>query len=167
MKLIAKNSAGKIGRSKERGLALVEFAICVPVVLFVTWCTIEFGNALLQYNTLTKGVRDGARYLIRQGGGTGIVNLTTLDPDTLQNVVVATQNLVVYGARLPGANAPILPGLAPANVNVTLQPNGTDISVVATYNYSPMFLGGIPQFIPHTLQQITVLEAGVIMRVLK
>lgn len=46
----------------QGGLATVEFAIIVPVLLLMLLAVAEVGRALYQYNTLTKAVRDSARY---------------------------------------------------------------------------------------------------------
>jgi Flp pilus assembly protein TadG len=46
-----------------RGLAIVEFVIVLPLCLMVLMAAGEFSRAFMQYNTLEKGVRDGARYV--------------------------------------------------------------------------------------------------------
>lgn len=56
---------------RQRGVAAIEFAILVPVMLLIVFGTTEFGRAFYQYNTLTKSVRDGVRYLSMHASGTG------------------------------------------------------------------------------------------------
>lgn len=81
---------------KQNGVALIEFALVLPLLLILTFITTEFGRALYQYNTLTKSVRNAARYLSIQSPGTKIVE---------------SKNLVVYGS-LVNTGSPLALGLA-------------------------------------------------------
>jgi Flp pilus assembly protein TadG len=57
-------------RIQQKGVAAVEFAILLPVLLFIVFGITEFGRALYAYNTIVKGTRDAARYaMIQQPGG--------------------------------------------------------------------------------------------------
>lgn len=47
---------------KECGTAMVEFAVVLPIFLFVAWCIIDFGRAFYTQNSLATAVREGARY---------------------------------------------------------------------------------------------------------
>ncbi|MFD2752797.1 TadE/TadG family type IV pilus assembly protein [Comamonas terrae] len=73
----------------QRGVALTEFALILPLLLILTFITTEFGRALYQYNTLTKAVRDASRYLSIQDP-----NIATNDP---QGLITKAKNLVVFG----------------------------------------------------------------------
>ncbi|MDB5854718.1 MAG: pilus assembly protein TadE [Herminiimonas sp.] len=98
-------------RARQSGVALIELALILPMLLIMTFITTEFGRALYQYNTLTKSVRDAARYLSTQSPGTKIVE---------------ARNLVVYGNTL-GTGTPLARGLTVANVPApTWQTVGTD-----------------------------------------
>jgi hypothetical protein len=121
-----------IGRPRERGLAAVEFAIILPLVLLIMLATAELGRALYQYNTLTKAVRDGARHLssIAIIGGTGVIGL---DDDK----VADTRNLVIYG-NTGGTGTPLLPGLAPGQIMV-VAPDALHVQVQAAYPYQSIF----------------------------
>src|SRR5262249_49021280 len=46
-----------------RGVAALEVAIALPVLLFLMMATVEIGRLLAQYDALTKSVRGAARYL--------------------------------------------------------------------------------------------------------
>jgi hypothetical protein len=85
---------------KQQGVALVEFALVLPLLLVLSIITFEFGRAVWQYNTLTKSVRDAARYLSLQTPGTKITQ---------------ARNLMVYG-NLGGTGAPLVRGLSTSNV---------------------------------------------------
>ncbi|WP_153108956.1 TadE/TadG family type IV pilus assembly protein [Propionivibrio limicola] len=56
-------------RKLMKGVAAVEFGILlIPLVILVFGIT-EYGRAIYTYNTLTKSVRDAARYLTSQTPG--------------------------------------------------------------------------------------------------
>ncbi len=120
-------------RAKQRGLAIVELVICLPLLLFVMVTTVEFGRALMQYNTLTKSVRDSVRYVAGNAifGSTGTIALTP-------GLIAEGQNLVAYGVRGAGGTA-LLPGLSPNDVTVTAL-NADDIRVSVAYDYQPVYL---------------------------
>ena len=127
--------------SRQRGLAAVEAAIVLPVLLLLLLATGELGRAFYQYNTLTKAVRDGARYVSEKAtdGLTGLI----ADPiDTA--ALTATKNLVVYG-NPAGTGDALLEGLAIADVTVTAV-DSTHVQVRATYAYRPIFASGLPDF---------------------
>lgn len=87
-------------KTGQKGAALVEFALILPLLLLLTFITTEFGRAMYQYNTLTKSVRDAVRYLSIQTPGTHISEAS---------------NLIVYG-NLAGTGTPLALGLSLANV---------------------------------------------------
>lgn len=133
-------SAARMSRRRHRGIALVETIIVTPLLLFLILATAEITNAFVDHNTLTKSVRNGARYLAGKAllGTTGNV---VLPRGTL---VADTQNLVVYGNTSDTEN-PILPGLAIGDVSVT--PVGSnDIEVSATYSYTGILGSALPAF---------------------
>ena len=50
------------GIRSERGAALVEFALVVPLLMMMMCATIDFGLAVYTLNNLTAAVREGGRY---------------------------------------------------------------------------------------------------------
>lgn len=63
---------------KQKGVALVEFAlVLVPLVLMVFGIT-ELGRAFYQYNTLAKSTRNAVRFLGTQTAGSGYGEATCL-----------------------------------------------------------------------------------------
>jgi hypothetical protein len=74
------------------GVAIVELAIALPVLLPLLAAPVEMGRLLSQYDTLTKSVRNAARYLAANAlqGTTGVVSITP-------QVQSATKNLLVGG----------------------------------------------------------------------
>jgi Flp pilus assembly protein TadG len=50
------------GIRSERGAALVEFALVVPLLMLMMCATIDFGLAVYTLNNLTAAAREGGRY---------------------------------------------------------------------------------------------------------
>jgi Flp pilus assembly protein TadG len=134
---------------RQQGLAMVEFAISVPLLLFLLFAITEFGNVLYQYALLADAVRDADRYLAAQAsvknGTTGVIAIDS-------TLTAQTQNLVVYG-NINGDNAgtvaPLLPGLAVGQVSVTSQADASgasEVTVSVAYPYRSLFGGAIPRF---------------------
>ncbi len=144
----------------ERGIAAVEFAIVLPLLLLMMLATAELGRAFYQYDTLTKAVRDGARYIagVAYSGTTGTISLTASD-------IQITRNLVVYG-NIAGGNTPLLPGLSASDVSVSAV-DAIHVQVAAAYPYSPIF-ASLPTFGlgPADLSTTFTLTADVTMRAL-
>jgi len=123
---------------RQRGLATMEFAIALPLIILVALAVTELGRGLYQYNTLTKAVRDGARHL--SNIAVGPLGIVDIGPH-----ITATQNIVVYG-DIDGGTA-VLPSLAPADVTVNavdiplpgggISPNHVRVS--ANYTFTPLF----------------------------
>ena len=121
----------------QRGIAIVEFVITAPVVIFIGLVIAEMGYAIMQYNTLTQSLRDGARHLanVAEKGSTGVVSLNTDD-------MTAVTNLVAYGTI--GSGTSVVPGLAPGNITINDLGDLT-LSIRVDYTYQPLLVGGIPR----------------------
>jgi len=124
---------------RQKGVAIVEFALILPFLLVLTFITTEFGRAIWQYNTLTKSVRDSARYLSLQ---------TPEDP----LAIAKARNLTVYG-NLTGTGTPLAAGLTTSNVpNPTWQTAGSGPVIktvtvrITNYTFDSMFASvfGLP-----------------------
>lgn len=129
----------RCGKQRQQGLAVVEFAIILPVIVLIALGVTELGRGLYQYNTLTKSVRDGVRYL----SDVAIGPLGTVD---IGPYTTNTQNLVVYG-DVDGGTTPVLPGLSTGDVSVTAVavtlPGGgittNHVQVSADFTFVPLF----------------------------
>ena len=124
---------------RQAGLAAVEFAITLPVLLLLMLSIAEFGRMLSQYDTLTKAVRDSCRYVASKAavGTTSVVSITP----QLQG---EAGNLVAFG-NINGTGTALLSGLVSSNVTVA-DAGGGYVSVSATYTYSPMIGKTLPTF---------------------
>lgn len=136
-------SASRLSRPRsqrrQRGVAMVEFVIGAPIVLFLLYSVVEFGEILLQMSVLADAARNADRYLARNAllGSSGVVNLSG-------QLITATQNLAVYG-NATGFGAPLLPNLTAGSVTVTSDA-ANNVSVTIAYHYESLFGGLVPLF---------------------
>ena len=86
----------------QRGTAIVELALVLPLLLLLTMTTTEFGRAIYQYNTIVKSLRDATRYLSMQTPNTKLAE---------------AKNLVVFG-NIAGSGQALVPGLTVAKVSI-------------------------------------------------
>jgi hypothetical protein len=139
-----------------RGVAIIEFVIALPLLLVLIMATAEFGRAMLQYNTLTQALRDGARYVSSNAmsGSSGTMALDGLES--------AACNLVRFG-NVGGSSAPLLPGTVDC---VLSQQGAEDFVLSAQYAYAPIF-AALPMFgYGQTLATLFTFEAAVVGRAL-
>lgn len=89
-------------RKFMRGVAAVEFGILLIPLVVLGFGITEFGRAIYSYNTLTKSVRDAARYLTSQTPGDGSAHADA-------------KCMAVYG-NPDCTGSPLAPGLTTAMV---------------------------------------------------
>ncbi len=152
-------------KARQRGAVLVEMALVTPILLVLLLVTADLTRAFIEHNTVTKAVRNGARYVAAKAfdGSTGVV-IVDVDLRT------ETQNLVVYGSTfdpLPGAS-PIVPGLTLANITVVQIAGTDDIEVSATYALGGLFGAVLPisMYSGNSISAARTLRATVRMRAL-
>jgi Flp pilus assembly protein TadG len=93
-----------MGRKRQRGSTLVEFALVVIPAIFIVISTVELGRGMWNYHTLSRAVNDGARLAsIRGAGCTTGGNTCSITVGTIATTI-ATSAI----------------GLPAANFNVTL-----------------------------------------------
>ncbi len=145
--------------SCQRGAVLAEMALVTPILLLMMLATAEVTRAFVDHNTLTKAVRNGARYVAANAyqGTTGVVFVSA----TLR---AETQNLIVYG-NIAGTGAPVLPGLTTADITVT-DIGANNVQVSAAHAISGLlgpvlrsFHGGSDINMVHNLQATMTMRA--------
>lgn len=145
--------------SCQRGAVLAEMALVTPILLLMMLATAEVTRAFVDHNTLTKAVRNGARYVAANAyqGTTGVVFVSA----TLR---AETQNLIVYG-NTAGTGAPVLPGLTPADITIT-DVGANNVQVSAAHTISGLlgpvlrsFHGGSDMNMVHNLQATVTMRA--------
>ena len=110
----------------QRGQAVTEFAVILPVLLLVLLAIYQFGVVFNNYIQVTAAAREGARS--RTNGN-----------------CAAVQGIAITAARSAA------PGLTPAKMNVTVTATctnnayapGTDTTVTVTYPYAVAILGKV------------------------
>jgi len=144
---------------RQRGLALVETAISLPFLLFVMLAASEFTFAFVQHTTLTKAVRDAARYAAEEAiDGTLTFDLTA----AIQN---DTRRLAVYG-NTTGTGTPAAAGLTVGDITVTDMGNSI-VEVSLTYPYTGILGTVLPAFgYGQNISTLFNMEATVAMRAL-
>jgi Flp pilus assembly protein TadG len=118
------NLDGKsIQRYSNRGQALIEFALVLPLFIFMVLVFIDVGRAIFTYASLSNAVREGTRYAIVH------------DWTNQAQAITDTQ------ARVRDFSS----GLDPAQVTPTVTPpasgNQFYITIVATYPFQPITPG--------------------------
>lgn len=149
----------RLRRRSQRGLAVVEFALTMPLVLFLLIATAEVGRALYQYTALTKAVRDGARFLAERSiGASGVLNLSAAD-------LILARNLTVFG-NINGTGTPVLPGLSIGTVTANRVGTTDFVQVTASYTFDSVF-SPIPTFGYGDPISITTFTATAVQRNLR
>lgn len=151
-------------KNRQRGVAMVELAIVLPLLLAICFAITEFGRAIYTYDTLAKSARGAARYLTTQAAG---------------GAHPIARNLVVYG-NPAGTGTPLMPGLnasnmaskvaicdasivtCTANVNQGSNPTINTVTVTITgYKFTPLLdLLGFTRFYSGGTSSITSITFG-------
>lgn len=140
----------------------MEMVLVTPILIFLMLATAELTRLFVEHNTLTKAVRNGARYIASREnayqGSTGVVVLTAAKR-------AETQNLVVYG-NIAGTGTPVLVGLVPADIVVT-DIGSNNIEVTATHSVTGIFGAVLPNLVGNGAKGLVHnLQATVTMRAL-
>jgi Flp pilus assembly protein TadG len=90
---------------RERGVAVVEFAIVLIPLMLMLFGITEFGRAMYEYNTLVKSTRTAARFL------------SAYDPADAAYPISEAKCLVVYG-RTTCTGGPLAAGLTTGKVSI-------------------------------------------------
>jgi len=146
-------------RRAQKGVALVEFTLVLPLLLLLLLAFGEFGRMLYQYNVLLQASRDAGRFVSSQAWNTtlGAINVNS----TLRT---RTQNVAVYGVP-SAAGAPVVPGLTVGEVEV--EAVGSDhVRVTITHAFSPVIGTVIPGFFGAATPLGIELVATTVMRAL-
>jgi Flp pilus assembly protein TadG len=148
---------------RQRGLAMVEFAITAPVLLLLMFGSFEFGHLMIEYSALNDAVRDAARYVAgaaSAGAGGGLVT-----GGTWSTLASQGQKLAVYG-NIGGTGTALLPSLVVGDITVTENTATNNITVAAAYPYKSLFGAAIPTFMGGSISDTYTLAISTTMRAL-
>jgi len=104
---------------RQRGIAAVELAIVLPLLLAIVFGVTELGRAMYQYDALTKAARAAARYL------------SVYDPADA-DVRARAVNIAVCGALSCASAMSVVPGLSSANVSIADATSDASLASVET-----------------------------------
>jgi len=149
-------------RQAQQGVAMVELALALPLLVLLLLGIAEFGRLLFQYNSLMQASRDAGRFVAGQAWNAtlGQVALSS----TLQS---QTQNVAVYGVPAnPNGYPPVVPGLTTSNVSVSTVAGTNNVQVSITYTYQPVIGSVLPAFYGNSVPLGIALTSTVVMRAL-
>lgn len=154
-----RNSMRTIRRTLQGGVAAVEFAFVLVILLLIMAGVVEFGRTLWYADALTKATRDGARLMSSWPIGTigsngpGAARNITKDSANAANVSpsLAVGNVLVECLNDAFVSVTCADGTAPANVRVSI----TSFSVVLGAWFPFIGTGGLINYggislAPHT-----------------
>lgn len=151
----------KRGPARQRGLAMVELAIVLPVLLLLLLAIAEFGRLFLHYNQLLQANRDAVRFLAANAWDStqGSIQLTS-------SVLSQTRNLALYGSpQVPSDNQPLLPGFSVNDILIS-NPDARHVQLRLRYQYQPMIGITLPGFFGQGQNLQLQLNASSVMRAL-
>jgi Flp pilus assembly protein TadG len=127
----------RVGRERERGAELIEFALILPLILVVLMGIFDFGFAFQRYEVITNAAREGARL------GSLVANYTTSD---IQGRVDAYCSAAGLPGGCPSSGVSVDKSAA---ANITLPGGGTQagVQVTVTYQHQFAFLGPVMRLI--------------------
>lgn len=135
-------------KSRQRGVAAVEFGILVIPLLVMLLGLTEYGRAIYQYNTLAKAVRDATRLLTTVAPGNGWSEATCLavhgNFDCSGNVLVPglTTSMVSIcdASNCQGSHALVQTGLGAVNL-VTVEIQGFQFQSLFNFELAGLTMG--------------------------
>jgi Flp pilus assembly protein TadG len=86
-------------RSNERGAALLETAITIPIILLITVGIFEFGRAYQTWQVLTNAAREGARIAVLASSNDDQIRQTVRDYMAAGNLPLARSGTVTVNVQ--------------------------------------------------------------------
>ena len=107
-------------RSKREGAAVVEFAVCLPLIVLIVLGTIEAGSLLFLKQTLVQAAYEGAKVAIATGDSDQV--------ETVVDAVAASRNLTGVNVQFTPSDLTSVP--AGETITITLTAPGDDNSLI-------------------------------------
>ena len=134
-----------IKQKKERGAALIESAVTIPIILLVCVAIFDLGRAYQAWQVLTNAAREGARVSIILG-------------KTDEDVRAAVNNYISAGGLKVDAEHPLYITL---NRDMTLGTNNAS-QITVQYGFKFMVLGPIMKMVQSSSTQGNALLMGAV-----
>jgi len=126
------------GSRCESGAELVEFALALPLLLFVVLGILDFGMMFQQYEVLTNAAREGARIAV----------LPDYQINRQSNVDTRVNQYITASFLSGGASVTVAPV---TTSNVSIGGNCmTTVTVTVTYPHQFIFVAGIGSYFGST-----------------
>jgi Flp pilus assembly protein TadG len=119
--------------SEERGAALVEFALALPLLLVVFAGIVDFGFAFQRYEVVTNAAREGARLASLPGYDDQTAVDNRVRAYVMEGLNISSSNL---GASMPSGSVTLTDNTMTVNGNAI--PTAT---VTVTYQHNFLLLG--------------------------
>ncbi|MDP3978190.1 MAG: TadE/TadG family type IV pilus assembly protein [Pseudomonas sp.] len=159
------NRSFKPGQA-QCGVAMVEFAITLPLLLLLLLAIGEFGRMLYHYNNLLQANRDAVRYLAGQAWN---ANLGKVEVDPISPIdpalEAATKSLAVYGVPVPQPGKEVVPVNDSSELQVEIRAVDTEhVRVTTRYVFKPVIGNSLPALIGNAIPLNIPLVATTVMR---
>lgn len=116
----------------ERGVALVEFALVLPLLVLICLGTVDFGRAYARWNLVKNAAREGANFAQLNPGKVSSSGICT-DPNNIEWHVHNESSVVnSYAVTVTRADGTAVTG---CNVAGTIPASGTTIKVTASTTF--------------------------------
>lgn len=109
----------------RRGVAVVEFAVCLPVIMILILGSIEATNAVFLKQALTTAAYEGIREAVRNSSDQSLANLRANDVLTARNVRGSSVSFI------------------PANIDSVARGELVQIEVAAPLGQNSPFIGRV------------------------
>jgi Flp pilus assembly protein TadG len=137
----------------QKGVAAIEFAILLPLLLVIIFGIVEFSILLYDKQVITNASREGAREGIRREIDVPVRSTEGEIKSVVTNYVVS--NLITFGTP----NTPVTT-VTPADLSGMAR--GDDLTVTVSYNYEFLVL---PNFVT-SLAGVKTIQAQTVMKAL-
>jgi Flp pilus assembly protein TadG len=94
----------RVQRARERGQAMAEFALALPLIMVLFVGLVEVSDALYTYSAVVAATRDGARLGVRTSDTNQIRNLVLVNLAQLRDPTVPS-DVTVTGVSVSGKNS--------------------------------------------------------------
>jgi Flp pilus assembly protein TadG len=158
------------GRPGDSGAAAVEFALVVPILLFLMFGIVDFGMAMYSQTIVGNAAREGARTASLEGTqanaefavSQALTGVMGTKPGVVSDPVTATSGFQVKCLTNPADPTSWCPGWTAAGGGIVAAPAGATVTVTIKYGYrwiTPIqVIRGIPATLTITRQSTMVVE---------
>lgn len=123
-------------KSSRRASAVVELAVCLPIIMLLVWGTIELNNSIFLKQTLTSAAHEGA--LVGTGNGATSAEIIQRVETVMNNrtelpfaVTIDTENGLTYDALESGSLFTVVVTSTPRSFTDAVETGDVDARISA------------------------------------